>query len=104
MGPKANVPDALVHKWVRGLPPGLVTLLSLLGQKSSGKCEWSYYSFYDERRSFQAWLDQHYGELGIRIVEHATVDGVVVPTKVLERVSAEIVSLSREGRAVVVMD
>lgn len=101
---KAGVSDAVIHAWVRGLPAEHnVVVLSLLGSKSTGKCEWSFYSFYKERRSFQDWLDQHYGS-AFKVIEYPTVDGAPVPNNVLAEVCSRISTLLNEGRTVVVMD
>jgi hypothetical protein len=106
MGPKADVPDHLVHEWVRGLPTQgrPVTILSLLGHKDNGKPEWTYYSFYRQGRSFQAWLDQHYSDLNVSIIQHPTIDGRPLQKEVLEKVATCLSALLCCGQSVVLMD
>ena len=48
------VPDSMVQQWVRGLPPGNVAVVSLLGRKHGpeGLSEYSFYTFRSEYDDF----------------------------------------------------
>ena len=95
-GKKNPVPDELLHEWVKGLPRGVAAIISLLGKKHSGKNEWSYYSFYGNQ-SFEGWLNEHHGQLGIQVIEHPTVDGDPIPDAVLAGALSDIARLLLEG-------
>jgi hypothetical protein len=107
-GPKKKkVSDNLLQEWVNGLPgQGNMAVISLLGRKPPprSKDEWSYYSFYGKRQSFQTWLDCHYESKAIEIIEHPTIDTHDVPAELLATLSSKIGRLLSEGRTVVVMD
>ena len=97
--------DTILHEWVCGLPGDRsVVVVSLLGKKPKGKNEWSYYSFYETGRSFQDWLDQHYKEKAIQVIEHQTCDMRPIPNTVLMAVSFDIMKLLCEARTIVLMD
>lgn len=104
-GAHARVPDKLLHDWVRGLPTGgNVVVVSLLGQKPDGTSEFSYYSFSDNGRSFQDWLDQNYQGKAIRVLEHPTCDFRAVLNDTLTAVSSDILRLLSEKQTPVLMD
>lgn len=114
--PIPEVPDALVHKWVQGLPGKRKTVIvSLLGRKpgENGKSEFSFYSFYGawdaaeecrERISFQEWLDRWHSERFIQVVEHPTYDLCPVPPDTLNAAASDITRFLLTGRTVVLMD
>ena len=117
-GNSGRVPDELVDKWVRGLPPGnKIVIVSLLGRKQcpDGVSEFSFYSFHggwdrpDERRrkpSFQEWLDRRYKDRSFLVIEHPTTDmgrSETFPPGTLDAVACDISRLLREGRTVILM-
>ena len=109
------VTDDVVDGWVSGLPKPNTAIISLLGRKvdSTGKSEFSYYSFcsaYDranergDRLTFQEWLTQNHNHLGIIVREHPTFDGKPVGDDLLADVRDDIFDLLSSGRTVVVVD
>ena len=114
-GSQHAVTDDLVDSWVAGLPGPNTAIVSLLGRKvdSTGKSEFSYYSFcsaYDranergDRLTFQEWLTQNHNHLGIIVREHPTFDGKPVGDDLLADVRDDIFDLLSSGRTVVVVD
>jgi hypothetical protein len=115
-GADRPVDDALVHRWVEGLPGGAnVAVVSLLGRKqgSKGVSEFSFYSFYGvldspqergKRPSFQEWLDRWHRDRAIRVVEHPTYDFVSQTEEELSAIESDVLRLLSEGRTVVLMD
>lgn len=104
-GNRGQVPDQLLHAWVRGLPEdGNLAIVSLLGEKPDGTSEYSFYSFYKKRQTFQDWLDKHYPDKRIEVVEHPTTEFKPVPAETLSAVAAEIRRLLTDGRTVVLVD
>ena len=104
-GSKGKVPDRLLRDSVLGLPAaGNVVVVSLLGHKPDGTSEFSFYSFFGRRQSFQQWLDREYPEKAIKVVEHPTCDFRPVPNETLAAVASDILKLLSEGRTVVLVD
>jgi hypothetical protein len=102
-GSSGKVSDELVGDWVLGLPQGTV-VVSLLGTKPDGRSEFSFYSFYSRRQSFQSWLHENYKERLIEVIEHPTVDLQDVPCETLEAVAIDILRLLSARRNVVLVD
>lgn len=113
-GKDGQVSEALVDKWIGGLPAGSpVVVLSLLGRKPGGLSEYSFYSFSggDEtdqergcRPAFQQWIDQRQNQRRIVVVEHPTTDFVRVEPRVLEAVVEDLEKWLAEGATVVLVD
>jgi hypothetical protein len=112
-GASGRVPDALVDKWVRGLPNQTKTIIiSLLGYKPDGKSEFSFYSFHGGwdlpashgLLSFQEWFDRSHKERSIQVIEHPTHDFRPIPQGTLQAIESDISRLLSEGRTIVVMD
>lgn len=115
-GRNVTVSDAIVDKWIKGLPgDGDIAIVSLLGRKGGpgGDSEFKFYSFHgawdheSERRkrvSFQEWIDSRHFGRSIEVVEHPTYDSKQVPNETLEAVSADIHRLLRKKICVVLID
>lgn len=113
-GNSGAVPDAVVEKWVRGLPGGAATtVISLLGWKPDGLSEFSFYSFSGsfetaaERRrriSFAQWLQQRCADRGIQLIEHPTTDFKPVSDQVLDAATRDIEACLLAGRTAVLVD
>lgn len=109
----SQIPDDLVHKWIRGLPGPETVLVSLLGRKPDGMSEFAFYSFCGgfespeergRRVSFQEWLDRWHRERGIQVVEHPTRDYRSIPPDRLAAIASDIARLAVEGQTVVLVD
>lgn len=105
------VPDAIVHKWVKGQPGPNTTIVSLLGKKPTNEMsEFSFYSFHGQldtntrrKPSWQAWLDKHHKDRNIHVVEHPTIDFQPIPAAKLARIAEDITRLLAE-RTIVLVD
>jgi hypothetical protein len=112
-GSAQPVPDAIVHRWVKGLPGPHTTIISLLGHKPDGKSEFSYYNFsgkhdtQSEARGkplFQDWLAKHFTERDITVVEHPTTDFQPISHETLNGIASDVQRLLGEGRTIVLID
>jgi hypothetical protein len=113
LGSTQPVPDAIVHKWVNGLPGPRTAIISLLGCKPDGKSEFSFYNFSgkDDTTSesrgkppWQAWLDRHHPDRGVTVIEHPTTDFQPITDETLQRVAKDVQRLLGEGRTIVLID
>jgi hypothetical protein len=112
---KAQVPDGVVHAWVKSLRylgPSLA-IVSLLGSKPDRQSEFSFYSFYGGfdsglenpgRIHFQEWLNRWHGDMAIWVREHPTQDFARIEPEILDAIAFDINDLLTAGRTVVVMD
>lgn len=98
-----NVSDAVVHRWVSGLPDPSAVIISLLGMKRDGLSEYSFYSFFGgsdqpsddgHRPSFRSWLQQSHP--GVVLIEYPTIDMEPIPTETLNHIATR---RSREAAA-----
>ena len=113
-GKNGSVPDAVVHKWIKGLPGGDATaVVSLLGEKPDGTSEFSFYSFAgakdveSHRRrgpSFEQWLTKHHADRNIVLAEHPTTDFRPIEDEALEAIGRDIERLLNAEKTVVVVD
>lgn len=114
-GKSKQVPDTFVDRWVHGLPPGSIAILSLLGRKNgaSGESEFSFYSFTGgldtpqeraTRPTFQEWLSKRHPTKRIHVTEVPTYDGVPIPPDSLATIADCVYSLLLDGDSVVMMD
>ena len=87
--------------------------VSLLGRKPSGKSEFSFYSFcggwdtQEERQgkpTFQEWLTQHHPGLGLKVVEHPTVDSTTIPDASLASIKRDVRRILDSGLTVILVD
>lgn len=116
-GPKGQVSDELVRKWVSGLPGNApIVLFSLLGRKQGAACQSEFHSFYSfygpldsdpecaGRRSFENWLSLNSSGRVLRLVERPTYDNQNVPTQTMRLIESDIRSLPAGSWTVVIMD
>lgn len=113
-GANGQVADALVHKWLQGLPKGeRVAIVSLLGRKPDGMSEFAFYSFcgeYDspeERRrhpTFSEWVAEAGQDRMIKVVEHPTEDLRKIPEETLVALAKDVHSFLEDGWTVVLVD
>ena len=113
-GNSGPVSDALVDKWIEGLPGNPPTIVvSLLGRKPNGLSEFSFYSFAGtfedpaERKSrplFLNWLKRrHPGRVEV-IIEHPTIDFKPIDIATLTAAVATIDTQLSKGQTVVLVD
>lgn len=113
-GKDGIVSDAVVDRWVKGLPGGDgVAIVSLLGEKPDGMSEFAFYSFAGAREvesqqhrgpSFQVWLAKRHAKRSILVAEHPTTDLRPVETATVQAVGGDIERLLRDGRTVILVD
>lgn len=103
------IDDDTIDRWTHGLPdPRPLHIVSLLGSKRDGFSEFGYYPFRSEKEtnpkpSFQEWLDSRYGP-GLVVHEVPTVDAQAIPDDILEATTSLVVSLTKLGSTVLVVD
>ena len=103
-GRNSNVAAQTVIDWARGLPgTSDAAIISLLGKKPTGRSEFSFYSSFDDSRSFEKWLNANVANRKFSVVGHPTVDGQKVPAETLEFVSADVKRLLLEGTSTIVV-
>jgi hypothetical protein len=115
-GADVTVGDAIVDKWIKGLPgDGNIAIMSLLGRKhgANGDSEFKFYSFHgaldhaSERRrrpSFQEWIARRNVGRSIEVVEHPTYDFKPIPKETLEAVAVDLHRLLAQNLCIVLMD
>ena len=59
---------------------------------------------YNNKMSFQEWLDQQHKDLQILVREHPTVDSQPIPYEQLSAIATDVLNFISAGRTVVVMD
>lgn len=106
--------DSIVDKWVNGLPGGVATtIISLLGRKSDGLSEFSFYTFSvvietthesGKRPLFQDWLAQRPADRAVQPVEDPSTDFKPLETVVLEAAAQDVEACLLSGRIVVLVD
>jgi hypothetical protein len=106
---RKSVDEAIIDRWVAGLPQAeVLQIVSLLGRKTDGFSEFTYYPFrscreLSEKPTFQEWLDRRYGPRFV-VHEFPTVDAHGIESEVLDDVKASIRRLLGAGNAVMIMD
>ncbi len=106
---KHAIGEDTIDRWVEGLPRvEVLHIVSLLGKKTTGLSEFSYYPFSSSgdpgtKPSFQEWLDHRYGRRFV-VHEFPTTDGRGIPPDVLAEVSRAVRNLIEGGWTVVVVD
>ncbi len=106
---KIVVPTDVIDQWQRGLPGALVLhIVSLLGCKTTGLSEFSYYPFRSATESgtkptFEAWLNERYDRRFL-VHEFRTVDGQGIPGDILDAAGRGVLACLEDGRTTVVVD
>lgn len=108
------VPDAIVDKWVSGLPSSRpAVIVSLLGRKPDGLSEFWFYSFAgvletpverNGRPLFEDWLNSRHPGSVEKVIEHPTTDFRRIVASTLAAVAADIEAQLLSGRTVVLID
>ncbi len=109
MFPSKGVPGDILAEWAAGVSvAGVVHIVSLLGQKKSGRSEFQYYPFRsceesNNKPTFQAWLDRE--SAGILVVhEFPTIDYRTIRPDRIAAIKTCIKALLAAGQTVVLMD
>jgi hypothetical protein len=112
-GKTQPVPDAIVHRWIKGLPGPHTIIISLLGHKPDRTSEFSFYTFHGQadtpaeargKPSFQEWLNHHHNDRGILVIEHPTTDFQPIPDTLLTALAQDVERLLAQGLTIVLID
>ena len=102
------VDDTIIDTWVAGLPGEVLHIVSLLGQKTDGFSEYTYYPFRScleagPKPTFQDWLQQR-NDPRFLVHEFPTTDARGIEDDLMERVATCVRRLLLEGHAVLIID
>jgi hypothetical protein len=106
---KVAVSDRTIDLWASGLPAAdVLHIVSLLGEKTTGLSEFSYYPFRSSEESgpkptFEKWLNERYGQRFV-VHEFPTVDGRGVPPDLLKAAGRRVLDCLERGHTTVVID
>ncbi len=106
---KVNVNDDIIDRWVNGLPSANpVHIVSLLGHKTTGLSEFSYYPFRSAleagmKPTFEEWLNARYVRSFV-VHEFPTTDSRGLPRQVVAAASARVLDCLRSGYTTIVID
>jgi hypothetical protein len=107
---KVAVAEDVIDLWERGLPQAdVLHIVSLLGQKTTGLSEFSYYPFRSAKEEgakpvFEEWLNTRYNMRRFIVSEFPTVDGRGIPRDLLDAVKLQVSQCLEEGSTIVVID
>lgn len=105
LGPKKFVSNDLVIKWANGLSNQKnITIISLLGTKTSGKSEYLFYSAFHDANSMEQWLNSQVHGLQFQIISYPTVDGTTINQDIINAAAKAIVEHASKQTTVVLMD
>jgi hypothetical protein len=103
LGPKREVADKVVKKWIEGLPgTGEISLISLLGQKPDGISEYSFYSF-GNASGFLKFLQQH-SSRPVYLFEFPTIDFNLILKATCEQIRDRLNAELKLNRTVIIVD
>ncbi|MBI2834187.1 MAG: hypothetical protein HYX76_07145 [Acidobacteria bacterium] len=103
------VADSVIDQWTSGLPTAdVLHIVSLLGQKTTGYSEFSYYPFRSSteprpKPTFEEWLNVRYSRR-FKVHEFPTTDGRGIDRDVLQAASNRILECLDRGEIVLVVD
>jgi hypothetical protein len=103
------VPIDVIDGWHRGLPEvGVLHIVSLLGLKTTGLSEFSYYPFRSanepgSKPTFEEWLNERYDRHFV-VHEFPTVDGRGIPHDVRDAAGRKVLECLDGGYTTIVMD
>jgi len=106
---KVFVADGTIDLWASGLPEAdVLHIVSLLGQKTTGLSEFSYYPFRSAKESgtkptFEEWLNKRYKRRFV-VHEFPTVDGRGIPPDVLDATGRRVLDCLESGHTTLVID
>lgn len=107
---RVAVAEDVIELWESGLPQAdVLHIVSLLGQKTTGLSEFSYYPFRSAKEEgtkhiFEDWLNKRYNRRRFVVYEFPTVDGRGIPRDVLNAAAGQVVRCLEEGNTTVVID
>lgn len=105
LGSQATVSDRQVLDWANRLPGSAdIYIVSLLGEKPGGKSEFSFYSFFEQKLSFQDWLNSKIRDRTFHVVDHPTIDLEPIPPQIMKSIAADVRRLVAEAKTVVIVD
>lgn len=110
----SSISDEVVTAWVNGLPwSHQLNIVSLLGTKTSGLSEYSYYSFRGGHESndqssnlptFQEWLDLRFGAGRFVVIDFPTIDTKPIEETILADICQKVTSLLLAAADVLLVD
>ncbi len=107
---KVPVADDVIDLWESGLPQAKVLhVVSLLGHKTTGLSEFSYYPFRSAEEkgakpAFEAWLNKRYNKRRFVVHEFPTVDGRGIARDLLDAVVQQVARCLEEGNTTLIVD
>ena len=106
---KVTVAEGIIDLWASGLPDAdVLHIVSLLGQKTTGLSEFSYYPFQSAKEvgtkpTFEKWLNERYGRRFV-VHEFPTVDGQGISRDLLDAAGRRVLDCLESGHTTVVID
>ncbi len=106
---KVTVTEDIIDLWANGLPKAdVLHIVSVLGQKTTGLSEFSYYPFRSTEEAgtkptFEKWLNDRYDRRFV-VHEFPTVDGRGIPRDVLDAAGRRVLDCLESGHTTVVID
>ena len=106
---KVSVSDHTIDLWQAGLPPAAVLhVISLLGKKTTGLSEFSYYPFRSVTEdggspTFEEWLNERYRRRFV-VHEFPTTDGRGIPADILGAAGSQVLRCLETGHTTIVID
>ncbi|MDR4493705.1 MAG: hypothetical protein R3B74_04635 [Nitrospirales bacterium] len=101
--------EDVIDSWEQGLPQAdVLHIVSLLGQKTNGLSEFSYYPFRSAKENgakpvFEEWLNERYSRLFV-VYEFPTIDCQGIPPDVLSAAGRQVVKCLEGGETTIVID
>jgi hypothetical protein len=106
---KVPVTETVIDQWASGLPKAdVLHVVSLLGHKTSGLSEFSYYPFRaatepGTKPTFEDWLNARYARRFV-VHEFPTIDGQGIQRDVLDAAGHQVLEWLRSGGTTLVID
>ena len=106
---KIAVPEEIIDLWVNGLPlSDVLYIVSLLGRKTNGFSEFSYYPFRSAletgtKPTFENWLNDRYRQRFF-VHEFPTIDARAIPLDVLQAAERQVLKCLQGHHTTVVLD
>jgi hypothetical protein len=104
-----TVPEEIIDLWANGLPRAdAIHIVSLLGQKTTGLSEFSYYPFRSAaeagtKPSFEKWLNERYGQRFV-VHEFPIVDGRGIPRDLLDAAGRQVLECLKGQHTTVILE
>jgi hypothetical protein len=105
IGKNQLVSNDLVFKWAKGLPnKNTITIISLLGTKTSGKSEFSFYWAFHDANSMAQWLNGQVHDRHFQIISYPTVDGTTMNQDIVDAAAQAVLEHTSNKTTVILMD